>query len=71
MEMNQAMADALGVELTKLQVLETHKEIDAYSRMAGEDSFEFFLRFVLDDDEELQRVICAVREESMRALGLV
>ncbi len=71
MSMTQAVADALGVELAEIQAAETHKEIDAKAKQAGEDSFEYFLRYALDDEAERLKWIDALKEEKKRVLGLL
>lgn len=64
----QAEADALDDDLAKIQNTEAHKAIEQMARQAGEDSTEYLLRYVLDNEEERQKAIQALREERLRSI---
>lgn len=66
----QAVADALGVELTGIHESETYKAIAEMAKQAGEEADDYFLRYALDSEEERQEFIQARREKTRRALGL-
>lgn len=70
-EMTDGIADALGVPLEELKYVETHKAIQAKAAAAGEDGFEYFLRYVIDDETERQMMIQKSRENAQRAMGLI
>lgn len=66
----QAVADALGVELTEIHESDTYKAIAEMAKQAGEDADDYFLRYALDSEEERQEFIQARRDQALRAIGL-
>lgn len=71
LSVTQAVADALGVELAEIHKLDTHKAIDEMARQAGEDSMEYFRRYVLDNKEEDQKWMQSRRERQLRTIGIL
>lgn len=66
----QAVADALGVELTEIHESDIYKAIAEMAKQAGEEADDYFLRYALDSEEERHKFIQARREEARRILGL-
>jgi len=64
----QAEADALGEELVTVRDTVAHEAIEQMAKQAGEDSTEYLLRYVLNNEEERQKAIQALREERLRSI---
>lgn len=69
--LTDGIAKALGVPLEELKYVETHKALQAKAQAAGEDGFEYFLRYVCDNETERQLLIQKYRENEQRTLGLI
>jgi len=61
-------ADILGVPLDEWRHIEAHKEISKAAASFGEDSHEFFLRFVANSEEEYAAMVAANRAAIQAAL---
>ncbi|MDF3839614.1 DUF6388 family protein [Cupriavidus basilensis] len=66
----QAVADALGEEVTELRRIETAKAMSEAAAAEGIDGFEYLLRYAIDDDDERNRILQQNREAHERAVGL-
>lgn len=66
----QAIADALGVDLSELRRIEAVKALSEAAADRGIDGFEFLLQYAVDSETDREQIIRANREAMKRAVGL-
>lgn len=66
----QAIADALGVELSELRSLEVRKALRDQAVALRIDPFEYLLEFSVPAAVDRQKILLARKESMARALGL-
>ena len=69
-EITQQTADALGIYLSELRLVETSKALSDRATALGMDSFEYMLKFAVETDEMRQQILQARDDDIARALGL-